>query len=167
VRPTTQVFLAKGKDVPMVDECYACRGATQLGSLPPREAVFIENGWRVAHAINSALEGWLVVVPLRHVTSMDELTPTEAMDLGSILRRASLALTNVVGSTKAYFMFFAEKEGFSHFHVHVVPRMPWFTKEQSGPRVFTLMGGPESAWVPERAQDELALRLREAFAILS
>jgi diadenosine tetraphosphate (Ap4A) HIT family hydrolase len=121
----------------------------------------------VVHAINSALEGWLVVVPLRHVTSMNELTPHEAEALGSLLRRASLALTEVVGSEKAYFMFFAEAEGFSHFHVHVVPRMPWFTKDQSGPRVFTLMGGSEANWVPELVQDEVALRLRDAFAALS
>jgi diadenosine tetraphosphate (Ap4A) HIT family hydrolase len=141
--------------------------ANQIESLPPREAILVEDGWRVVHAINSALEGWLVVVPLRHVTSMNDLTPHEAEALGSLLRRASLALTEVVGSEKAYFMFFAEAEGFSHFHVHVVPRMPWFTKDQSGPRVFTLMGGSEANWVPELVQDEVALRLRDAFAALS
>ncbi len=145
----------------MVDGCYACSQTAQAGSLPPREALIVESGWRVAHAFNSALEGWLVVLPERHVTSMDELTSAEAESLGSILRRASIALATVVGSTKSYFMFFAEAEGFAHLHVHVVPRMAWFTDEQVGPRVFAFLGGPESEWVTEDSRDDLALRLRD------
>ena len=147
--------------------CFACSQVAQLPSLPPREAVIVEDGWRVAHAFNSALEGWLVVLPLRHVTSMDELTSTEAEALGSILRRASRALTTVVGSAKAYFMFFAEADGFAHLHVHVVPRMEWFTHDQLGPRVFAFLGGPESEWVSENDMDDLALRLRATLAVES
>jgi diadenosine tetraphosphate (Ap4A) HIT family hydrolase len=129
--------------------------------------VIVEDGWRVAHAFNSALEGWLVVLPLRHVTSMDELTSTEAEALGSILRRASRALTTVVGSAKAYFVFFAEAERFAHLHVHVVPRMEWFTQDQLGPRVFSFLGGPEMEWVTEHDRDDLALRLRAVLAVES
>jgi diadenosine tetraphosphate (Ap4A) HIT family hydrolase len=149
----------------MTDNCFSCSQATELASLPIREAVIVEGGWRVAHAFNSALAGWLVIVPLRHVTSMDELTATEAESLGSLLRRTSRALTTVVGSTKAYVMFFAEAEGFAHLHVHVVPRMEWFTHEQLGPRVFAFLGGPEADWVTEHERDELALRLRAALAV--
>ena len=151
----------------MSDSCFACSLAAQLPSLPPREAVIVEDGWRVAHAFNSALEGWLVVLPLRHVTSMDDLTPKEAETLGSLLRRTSKALTAVVGSAKAYFMFFAEADGFAHLHVHVVPRMEWFTHDQLGPRVFTFLGGPESEWVNEADMDAVALRLRAALVVES
>jgi diadenosine tetraphosphate (Ap4A) HIT family hydrolase len=98
---------------------------------------------------------------------MDELTPTEAEALGSILRRTSRALTTVVGSTKAYFMFFAEADGFAHLHVHVVPRMEWFTQDQLGPRVFAFLGGPESEWVTEHDRDDLALRLRAQLSVES
>jgi diadenosine tetraphosphate (Ap4A) HIT family hydrolase len=98
---------------------------------------------------------------------MDELTSTEAEALGSILRRASRALTTVVGSAKAYFMFFAEADGFAHLHVHVVPRMEWFTQDQLGPRVFAFLGGPESEWVSEDDMDDLALRLRATLAVES
>lgn len=149
----------------MTDDCFACSHAARTASLPPREAVIVEGGWRVAHAFNSSLAGWLVVLPLRHVTSMDELTETEAETLGSILRRTSRALTTVVGSAKAYVMFFAEAEGFAHLHVHVVPRMEWFAPDQVGPRVFAFLGGPESDWVTEHDRDELALRLRAALAV--
>ena len=148
----------------MSDACFACSQSDQLASLPPREAVVVEDGWRIAHAFNSALEGWLVLLPLRHVTSMDELTPSEAEALGRLLRRTSRALTTVVGSSKAYVMFFAEADGFAHLHVHVVPRMDWFTQDQVGPRVFTFLGGPESEWVTEDAMDDVAPRLRAALA---
>lgn len=70
----------------------------------------------------------------------------------------------MVGSAKAYVMFFAEADGFAHLHVHVVPRMEWFTQDQRGPRVFGFLGGPPSEWVTEARMDELALRLRAALA---
>jgi acyl-CoA thioesterase len=50
-------------------------------------------------------------------------------------------------------MFFAEAEGFSHLHVHVVPRMPDLPPDQVGPAVLTHIGAPESAWVPEDERD--------------
>ena len=148
----------------MSTACLACSESAQLYSLPPREALLVDDGWLIAHAFNSALEGWLVVLPLRHVTSMDELTPSEAEALGSLLRRASRALTTVLGSSKAYVVFFAEADGFAHLHVHVVPRMDWFTPDQVGPRVFTFLGGPESEWVTQDAMDDVALRLGAALA---
>jgi diadenosine tetraphosphate (Ap4A) HIT family hydrolase len=74
-------------------------------------------------------------------------------------------LTTVVGSAKAYVMFFAEADGFAHLHVHVVPRMEWFTHDQLGPRVFAFLGGPQSEWVTEPDMDALALRLRAALAV--
>lgn len=148
----------------MSDDCFACSQAARLPSLPAREAILVEDGWRVAHAFNSALEGWLVVLPLRHVTSMDELTPQEAETLGSLVRRTSRALSEVVGSTKAYVMFFAEAEGFAHLHVYVVPRMEWFGPDQVGPRVFSFLGGEESDWVSGPDMDAVALRLRAALS---
>ncbi len=125
-----------------------------------REAIVGEGGWRVAHAFNSTLPGWLIVVPTRHVTAMDELSDDEATALGGLLRRVSIALCDVVGCEKTYVMLFAEQEGFSHLHVHVVPRMRWFTAEQKGPRVFSFMSDDQSAWLSEDDRDALALRLR-------
>jgi diadenosine tetraphosphate (Ap4A) HIT family hydrolase len=146
----------------MSERCYSCSMTAQGAALPPREGVVTAHGWRVAHAFDSALPGWLVVVPERHVTSLHELTEHEAEHLGALLRRLSMAQTEVLGSLKSYVMFFAEADGFAHLHVHVVPRMEWFTHEQVGPRVFGFLGGPETGWVSASAQDDLALRLRAA-----
>jgi diadenosine tetraphosphate (Ap4A) HIT family hydrolase len=61
-------------------------------------------------------------------------------------------------------VFFAEAEGFAHVHLHLVPRMDWFTPEQVGPRVFAFLGASEAGRVPPAEQDALALRLRTALA---
>jgi diadenosine tetraphosphate (Ap4A) HIT family hydrolase len=149
----------------VTDPCYACAMTAQLETLPPREAVIVDGGWRVAHAFNSSLPGWLVVLPLRHLAALDELTIDEAASLGSLLRRLSAALADTVGSLKSYVMFFAEAEGFAHLHVHVVPRMEWFADDQVGPRVFTFLGAAESEWVDEARRDELAVALRRQLAV--
>jgi diadenosine tetraphosphate (Ap4A) HIT family hydrolase len=137
----------------------------RIDDLPPRELIHHQAGWRLAHAFNSSLPGWLVLVPTRHVTSLDELTTAESEAMGLLAHRTSVALTQVTGCAKTYLMLFAEAEGFSHLHVHVVPRMPDFAPEVTGPRVFAFLGDDESAWLTEEEQDRLALRLRSAMAV--
>jgi diadenosine tetraphosphate (Ap4A) HIT family hydrolase len=132
--------------------------------LPPREAIVLEESWRVAHAFDSALPGWLVAVPLRHVTSFDELSDAEASSFGPLVRRCSAALREVTGCSKTYLAFFAEAEGFAHLHVHLVPRMPWFGPDHVGPQVFGLLGRAATERVAEEERDTLARRLRDALA---
>jgi diadenosine tetraphosphate (Ap4A) HIT family hydrolase len=144
------------------DDCYTCRNNAALDTLPPRESVAVDGIWRVAHAFDSALPGWLVVVPLRHVEALEDLGEDEVAPLGPLLRRTSLALREVTGALKSYVMFFAEGEGFSHLHLHVVPRMPWFSASDVGPQVFGFLGRPATEQVSPADQDELAVRLRAA-----
>lgn len=145
-------------------ECYACGMTALADDAPPRERVVVEAGWRAALAFNSTLPGWLVLVPLRHVAAMHELTAHEAEELGLLMRRASLALQATTGCEKTYVMLFAEAEGFAHLHVHVVPRMADQPVEARGPHVFAYMSDDEADWIPEDDRDALALRLRAAFA---
>ena len=115
----------------------------------------------MAHDFNSSLEGWLILAPLRHVNSLDELTPDEAVELGRLLRQASIALKSVVGCEKTYVMLFAEAEGFAHLHVHVVPRMHDQPDERKGPAIFGYLsdGNPLTA----EHRDQLAASLRSAW----
>lgn len=117
----------------MAAECYPCRMTARLEDLPPREKVHLEGGWRVAHAFNSTLPGWLVLVPTRHVTSLDELTALESEELGLLARKVSIALRNVTGCEKTYLALFAEAEGFGHLHVHLVPRDADLAADHRGP----------------------------------
>ena len=71
----------------------------------------------------------------RHVASFTELTPEAADELGGLVRRLGTALEAVTGCVKTYLMQFSEAEGFSHLHVHLVPRLPDHPEDARGPRV--------------------------------
>jgi diadenosine tetraphosphate (Ap4A) HIT family hydrolase len=141
--------------------CFSCDQQAEA-ALPARDDIVQTEHWRVAHAFNSTLPGWLVIVPTRHVIAFTELTPEAADELGGLIRRLSEALHDVVGCTKTYVMQFSEAEGFTHLHVHLVPRMPDHPADALGPRVFAYLGGDESEWISERDRDSLALDLRAA-----
>ena len=131
---SNEAQLSVGNTPSMPTDCYACQQAGP--DAPFRERFVRHAGWRVAHDFNSSLAGWLVLVPLRHVHALDELTADEATTLGDLLRNASVALRSVTGCEKTYVMLFAEAEGFAHLHVHVVPRMSDQPADRRGPDVF-------------------------------
>ena len=141
-------------------DCYTCRNNQQDSTLPPRELVAADDHWRIAHAFDTALPGWLVLVPRRHVTSIADLTDAEAATLGTWQVQLSRALRAVTGCSKTYLVQFAEGEGFAHVHFHVVPRMRDLPDDRRGPRIFAYLGAPEDQRVNEQRQDELATALR-------
>jgi len=150
-------------DADLVPGCYSC---DQLAAepAPPREDVVTTEHWRVAHAFNSTLPGWLVVLPTRHLTAFTGLTSEAADELGGLVRRLSVALGHVTGCEKTYLMQFSEAEGFSHLHLHLVPRMPDQPEDARGPRVFSYLTEDRSRWIPEVERDALALSLRDALS---
>ncbi len=141
--------------------CFSC-DQQAAGSLPPREDVVHTEHWRVAHAFNSTLPGWLVLLPTRHVTSFTELTPEAAAELGGLITSLSGALETVTGCVKTYLMQFSEAEGFHHLHLHLVPRGPEHPESARGPRVFVYLTEDPADALSETERDELALALRAA-----
>lgn len=139
-------------------ECYSCRMAA-VAAPPPRERIVQTSHWYAAHAFGTALPGWLVLLPRRHVTSLAELEPAEAAALGPLLRDLTAALGDVVGCVKTYVILLAEAEGYSHVHFHVVPRMPDQPAEVRGPRIFELMQRPPEEQVSEAERDRIATAL--------
>ena len=147
----------------LVPGCYSCdqqASATQ----PPRENILRTHHWRVCHAFNTTLPGWLVVLPTQHVTSFTGLHPEAAQELGGLVRRCSAALETVTGCVKTYLMQFSEAEGFSHLHLHRVPRMPDQPEAARGPSVFTYLSAQEDEWIPEAERDAIALSIRAALS---
>jgi diadenosine tetraphosphate (Ap4A) HIT family hydrolase len=147
----------------MAESCYTCRqddaiAASSL-SVPLSEQIYLDEPWRVAHAVKVALPGWLVVVPRRHVTSIAELTVVEAAALGPLLHRVSRCLHDVVGCAKTYVMQFAEAEGFAHAHFHVVPRMPDLPREHLGPGIFHYLTRPRTEWLSAESLTKVAAAL--------
>ena len=148
-----------------MSDCYPCvQNGLPPSSLPPRERIYDDGLWRVAHAFNSALPGWMVVVPRRHITSLSELTSAEARVLGPLLRSLSQALERALGAQKAYMLFLAEGEGFHHVHIHVVPRQPDQPAERRGARIFGYLDQPPADWVSPAKMDRIADELRPLLA---
>jgi diadenosine tetraphosphate (Ap4A) HIT family hydrolase len=139
--------------------CLTC-DQNAAESLPPREEIWRNEHWRVAHAFDTALPGWLVVLARRHVVALDELDSDAASELGRLLHQLTAALRAVTGCEKTYVMMLGEAEGFSHLHVHVVPRMPDLPEDLRGPRVFGLLGVEEEDRVTTDARDAVARALQ-------
>jgi len=142
-------------------DCLSC-AVERRAERPPREQVYLDPHWRVAHAFGTAQPGWLVVLPRRHVLALDELTPAEAAGLGPVLRAVTAALREVTGCDKTYVALFAEAEGFGHVHFHVIPRHAGLDRDLRGPGIFALMGGDPAGHVPDDDMDDLARRLAAA-----
>ncbi|MFG2477693.1 HIT family protein [Streptomyces fagopyri] len=140
--------------------CYTCGKEAEFDDLPPRECVTHDHLWRVAHALDTTVGGWLVLLPRRHVEAVHDLTDAEASALGLWQVRLSQALRRVTGCVKTYVVQFAEAEGFAHVHFHIVPRMADLRPEHRGPRVFELLRRPEQERLTADQADRLALSLR-------
>jgi diadenosine tetraphosphate (Ap4A) HIT family hydrolase len=147
----------------MTPPCRVCELNETIAEQPASERAHLEDHWRVAHGW-SALPGWLIVAPRRHVTSLSELAGGEAAALGILLADASAALREVVGCERTYVILFAEQEGFGHVHFHVVPRMADLPREHRGVNVFHYLSQPEENWVPAPERDRLAAEIGAAIA---
>jgi diadenosine tetraphosphate (Ap4A) HIT family hydrolase len=145
-------------------DCYACEHDAASDS-PPRESVVVTSRWRAVHAFDSSLPGWLVLLPRRHVTALDQLVDEELAEMGLLQGRLSAALREVVGCVKTYAMLYAEAEGFAHLHVHLVPRMPDQPPDRRGPAVFGYLGADAADVVPEDEQDRIGLLLRSLVSV--
>jgi diadenosine tetraphosphate (Ap4A) HIT family hydrolase len=135
--------------------CFSCE-QNALATLPPRERIYDDGLWRIAHAFNATHLGWLVLILRRHAESLGALTPTEAAVFGRLVPAASRALETELGVSKAYVMFLAELEQFKHVHVHVVARP---SPELRGTKVFDMLKRPPDEWVTEDDMDAFGARI--------
>jgi diadenosine tetraphosphate (Ap4A) HIT family hydrolase len=144
--------------------CYSCDQNAALATLPPRDLIVLGDGWRVAHAIRTALPGWLVLVSRRHVTSVADLEAAEAAEFGLLTHQVSRALIEVTGCAKTYVAAFSEAAGFTHLHAHVIPRAHDLPATEHGPAVFTYLRRPPSEWVSTAVMDDIARALSARIA---
>lgn len=141
--------------------CHICELNAQGDALPLRERVYVDGSWRVAHGWSS-LPGWLVVALRRHAEALDDLDEHEAAALGSLLRAATAALRQAVGCRRTYVILFAEHPRYAHLHLHVVPRMDWFTESDTATAVFRFLDVSEDEQVTVSERERLAVEIGEA-----
>ncbi|MCY4464040.1 MAG: HIT family protein [Chloroflexi bacterium] len=143
-------------------ECMSCvlLRKRDEGEAPPWDSIYRSSYWDVAHAYNTSLLGWLVLIVRRHMQSLNELTIAEAADLGALLREVSQALKRHTGCQKTYIMQFAESADHPHVHFHIVPRMPDQAPDDIAYRVMRRLGVPLAERCDETEMNALALAIR-------
>jgi diadenosine tetraphosphate (Ap4A) HIT family hydrolase len=142
--------------------CKTCElvNRRDAGDAPLWDRIQRTQFWDLVHSYNTALPGWLVLVARRHIEAIDELTDDEAIDLGRLVRRASIALREVTGCVKTYVVQFAEDKDHPHVHFHIVPRMENQPEDRRSVRVFGYLGVPEAERVSEERMSELSVKIQ-------
>lgn len=141
-----------------MSDCAFC--SVDVDTAPARETAHLTAYWRVT-AHRSALPGWMLLIPRRHVLSLAELDDAEVAELGPLLRAASQVHTAEFGAEKTYVMQFAE--GVPHAHFSLVPRRPDLPTDRRGAAVSAYNAVDTPLGEPER--DELARRMRSAWPV--
>ncbi len=140
----------------MAGECAFC--AADVDDAPPRERAVRTDRWRlVVH--RSALPGWFLLMPRRHIESLHEMTAEEAADLGPLIQRASALHVEHFGALKTYVMQFAE--GVSHVHFSLAPRRSDIPADRIGPASMGFNSKDEPLSTERR--DEIALQVARAW----
>lgn len=142
----------------MSADCAFC--AVDVATAPPRERAHVTDHWRLT-AHKSALPGWMLLIPRRHIESLSELTASEAAELGPLLAEASRVHVSEFGAIKSYVMQFAE--GVKHAHFSLVPRAEDLPADRRGAAVsaYNSKDEPQS----EAARDADAARIAAAWGL--
>ena len=143
--------------------CQTCElvARRDRGEAPLWDAIYRSQSWDVVHSFNTSLPGWLVLVVRRHIAAVDEMSDAEAVELGRLIRRVSLALKETTGCVKTYVIQFAEAAGHPHVHFHIVPRMADQPEDHRGPNIFRYLGATDEERVTEEKMNELAAQIRQ------
>jgi len=94
------------------------------------------------------------------MAAIDEMTEDEAVQLGQMIRRVSLALKEAAGCAKTYVIQFAEASGHQHVHFHIVARTADLAEDFRVPLIFRHLGVPEDERIGEVAMNELAAKIQ-------
>jgi diadenosine tetraphosphate (Ap4A) HIT family hydrolase len=150
------------EDLNTPKQCKTCEliARRDTGTAPVWDNILRTPYWDVVHSYNTSLPGWLVLVARRHIEAIDALTEDEAVELGQLLRRVSIALREVTGCLKTYVMQFAEQAEHPHVHFHIVPRMADQPEDRRGGQVFGYLGVAEEERVPEETLTALAAQIQ-------
>jgi diadenosine tetraphosphate (Ap4A) HIT family hydrolase len=143
--------------------CKTCEliARRNAGDAPLWDSIYRTLYWDVAHSYDTALPGWLVLVARRHITAVDELTDTEAIELGQLIHRTSVALKEVTGCVKTYVIQFAERADHPHVHFHIIPRMADQPENRHGTQIFGYLGVPEEERVSQEVMNAIAVKVQE------
>ena len=102
-----------------MDACFTCE--VNAGKRPtPGGPIYSDRLWVADHGIPPLVRGYVVLKPRRHVRDLADLTPDEAVGLGSSSQRVTAAIRSALGPERIYVCAFVE--AVPHLHFHLLPR---------------------------------------------
>ncbi len=150
----------------MGEGCLACDLAA--GRLPlPAGLIHRTDSWLVEHCVGPLGLGTLIVKPERHVTTVADLSPTEAAELGPLLRHASWVASQLMAAEQVYNCLWSHAGGVAghiHYVVQPVTRQQMAEYDCYGPPLQLAMFG-ESCTPDPRQVDAVADQARQLFAV--
>jgi len=120
-------------------KCLTCLNLSGERRISPGPYIYEGTHWIVDHAYPTTHLGWLVILPKRHIEALHELSREEFRELAEIQYKLVQVMHMDSAVQKEYMMCFAEGEGFSHVHIHLVPKPANLPAELKGPRIFALL----------------------------
>jgi diadenosine tetraphosphate (Ap4A) HIT family hydrolase len=120
--------------------------------------------WVVEHCVGPLGIGTLIVKPKRHVTHIWQLTEQEALELGPLIRRASIALHELLQPEQVYATLWSHAGG-TPVHIHWVlqPIPVDRPKDLFGPHLQVAMFD-RAQLPPEASVEKIANELRARLA---
>ena len=114
-------------------DCELCRRESS-DEEPPGGWVLRTDLWSVGIGPGFEVPGWLFVELRRHAEGPMGMDDAEAAELGPLLARVSAGIQAATGAERVYVVAFGEL--FPHFHVLLLPRMPFAPDDEKGPALF-------------------------------
>jgi diadenosine tetraphosphate (Ap4A) HIT family hydrolase len=100
------------------DDCLACdllSGAVEL----PGGIIWRSDAWVIEHCVGPLGIGTLILKTARHCTSLAELEPAEAFELGPLIRAATACVRDLSGADQVYCCLWSHA-GWKPAHLHFV-----------------------------------------------
>ena len=111
-------------------DCELCRREASTEE-PPGGWVLRTDLWSAGAGPGFEVPGWLFLQLRRHAEGPMGMDDAEAAELGPLLSRLSAGIQAATGAERVYAVAFGEV--FPHFHVLLLPRMPFAPADETGP----------------------------------
>lgn len=113
------------------------------GDVFPIGGVIYKDAYIVLHhCVDVNIPGYLILSPIRHVESYNNLNESEIIQIGIVMKLAVTVLEKIAGIEKVYIANFGEQT--THFHMHIFPRYQWMLEQYSEDiRTDNIIDGPK------------------------
>lgn len=130
-----------------------------LSDIPDAYEYFRARYWRIRHSQDTNILGYCIIEPVRHILDLSEAQNRELAEYGSLLSALMKVQRELLQPARIY--TFSLAEAVPHYHLHVIPRSPEFTRAYKGRGIMSYPLSPAvSPVLVENLREGFRRRLR-------